>query len=343
MGFLAPLSPTFDAALRDVRAKGRPFRLSAAIALGEPERGREAEAGEALKLLATDEAAEVRAAALDSMGRLGTADLLDDVLRGLADRSPAVREMAMASAASMGGERAHAAVREGLASEHPEVRFQALCGLGRAPVTDLEPAVARLLHDSDEEVACEAATTLAAMDARAFAGALSERIENGPPRVRDAAAMALAHLGDARAVPRLRAMLRERRAPFDAALALGDLGAREAADDIASAASGLFTPLFLRAAAGASLVRLGDARGVPLLRSALRALRSDARSFAVEQIGRLGVAELVPDLVRLADRPRGIDTAVLVDALRALAPDHPAANAALARFGAREASSGTPS
>lgn len=336
MAFLAPLSPTFDAALRDVRAKGREFRLSAAVVLGEPDEGREAEAAEALRVLARDAAPEVRAAALDSMGRLGRLELLEDVLGGLGDRSPAVREMAMASAAALGGERGRAAVCEGLESDHPEVRFQALCALAHEPLPELESVVARLLHDPDEEVASEAATTLAAIGARAFVGSLAERVDHAPRRVRDAAAMALAHLGDLRAVPHLRAMVRDRRAPLDAVLALGELGAREAADDLAEAARGLFAPLFLRAAAGASLVQLGDARGVPLLRATLRALRSDARSFAVEQVGRLRVVELAPELARLAERPRGVDYAVLTDALRSLEADHPAARTALARLRARE-------
>ncbi len=332
MGFLAPLSPTFDAALRDVRAKGREFRLSAAVVLGEPERGREDEAAAALGLLARDDAHEVRAAAIDSIGRLGRSELLDLVLGAIRDRSPVVREMAMAAAAAIGGERAQDAVRDGLRSEHPEVRFQALCALARAPLPDLEPAVARLLRDDDDEVASEAATTLAAMGATAFGGSLVERIEHGSARVRDAAALALAHLGDARAVPHLRRMVRERRAPFDAVLALGELGAREAADDVAQAGAGIFAPPFRRAGAGAALLALGDDRGIAYLRSALRAWRTDARSFAVEQVGRHRAAALLSELVRIAARPRGVDRDVLVEALRPFAEDHAEARRALERL-----------
>jgi HEAT repeat protein len=119
--------------------------------------------------------------------------------------------MAMAAAAAIGGERAQAAVRRGLASDHPEVRFQALCALARDPQPDIEPTVAGLLRDPDEEVAAEAATTLAALRADAFTGALAAQLDTGPERVGDASALALAHLGDDRAVPHLRAMVRARR------------------------------------------------------------------------------------------------------------------------------------
>jgi hypothetical protein len=99
-----------------------------------------------------------------------------------------------------------------------------------------------------------------------------------------------------------------------------------------SAGSGFFAPLVQKAAAGAALASLGDARGIPLLRAALRAFRGDGRSFAVEQVGRLRLDALLPELLELARRPRGVDPAVLVEALRAFADDHVPARGALARL-----------
>jgi HEAT repeat protein len=345
MALLPPLAPNFEAALRDVRAKGMEFRLAAAVVLGEPHRGREDEALEALGTLTRDASARVRAAALDSLGRIGHEDFLPEVLAGLEDRSPAVREMAMSAAAGIGGERGWAAVREGLAADHPEVRFQALCALARHPpsddLPDVEPDVAALLRDDDPEVAAEAATTLAALGAEGFAGALAAQLDDGPLPVRDACALALAHLQDARAVPHLRSMLRARRAPFDAVLALGDLGASEAADEIASVGGGLFVPLLLKAAAGTALVAIDDARGVQLLGAVLRAFRSDGRSFAVEQVGRRRVEALLPELLALAARPRGVDPVTQLEALGAFAEAHEPARAALARLERAPQAAGT--
>jgi HEAT repeat protein len=337
MGFLPPLPPTFDAALRDVRAKGTEFRLAAAVALGEPAAARRREAIEALGVLAHDPSAEVRAAAIEALGRIGDAAAVPAALEALDDRSPAVREAAMGALGGLGGEEAQAAVRRGLDADHPEVRFQALCALARHPQPEVEGAVAALLHDPDPEVAAEAATTLAALSAESFTGALAARLDADATCVRDAAALALAHLRDRRAIPHLRAMVRARRAHFDALLALGALGAVEAADDVAAAGAGLFTPLVLKAAAGAALAELGDPRGLPLVRAALRAFRGDARAFAVEQVGQKRLEALLPELLALADRPRGVDPAVLIDALRPFAEADARARAALARLERRGA------
>src|SRR5690606_27143043 len=111
----------------------------------------------------------------------------------------------------------------GLRSEHPELRFQAVCALGRAPVEELGAEVARLLRDDDQRVATEAALTLGAMGATSLAGSLAACLDDAPIPVRDAAALALAELEDARAATWLRAMVRARRLHFDAIMALGEL------------------------------------------------------------------------------------------------------------------------
>src|SRR6185503_7859900 len=94
---------------------------------------------------------------------------------------------------------------------------------------------------------------------------------------------------------------------FEAIAAIAALGATERADDLAKVARAFLKPLELKAAAAAALAKLGDPRGVTVLREVVRAFRSDGRTYVAETIGMLGLVELADELVLLAERPRGAD------------------------------------
>ena len=78
--FLTPLTPTPEAALRDVRASRAEFRIAAARALGNVGPELATEALEGLRTLCHDADARVRLDALSSLAQLGDVSVLADVL-----------------------------------------------------------------------------------------------------------------------------------------------------------------------------------------------------------------------------------------------------------------------
>jgi hypothetical protein len=175
-----------------------------------------------------------------------------------------------------------------------------------------------------------AAIGLRALGPEAFVGELHALLSDPAPAVRAVAALALAETGDRRAAPALRACVRAR-SPwiFEAIEALAALHDDEAKAILLPLAEGLFTPSVVRAAAGAALVALGEPKGIGALRRALRGFFHEGRSYAVERIGALRIAQLDGEIAALARRPRAIDPAVLAIALRSLAPSSESAQTAL--------------
>ena len=102
----------------------------------------------------------------------------------------------------------------------------------------------------------------------------------------------------------------------------------------------MLKPRTLKVAAARALCRLHDARGVDALRDVLRAFRSDGRSYAVQVVGELAIHELAGELLRLAHRQRGVDPAVLVEALAALLPESAPARAGLTLLARRNDEAG---
>lgn len=330
--FLPSLTPSFDAALRDARSRNPRARQTAALRLGDADEGREQEASVALRQLVDDPSPPVRQAALAALAQLGDPEALPRVLARFDDGEPAVRQLAVIAAGRIGGAEAVTALRRGLRDERPDVRFQAVVSFAELCPEEALAEVAPLLEDGDPEVRANAAAALRMLGDTSSADALVPLLDDAAPDPRREAALALAELGDARAARVLRECLEDSERATEAALALGRLGVRAARDDLARLATGFFTPLHLKAAAGAALVRLGDATGVDALRSVLRAMRHDGRSFAAELAGELQIGELAEDVARLADRPRGADPVVVAESLARLAPRSAAAARALERI-----------
>lgn len=336
MSSLSPLSalaPNFEAAIRDAGSKRAEFRLAAARSLGwasEEERDR---AADALAPLFDDELAPVREAALEAAAELSLPRFLTPASRLVVDDPHSgVRHAAACLLGSVGGGEAHDRLVEASEDARPDVRFSAIVGLGLlADPVDAGVFVARLA-DEDAEVRAISADALGELGARDASDAIALLLEDSSPEPSRSAALALARLGDARAIPRLRQLVGERDWALDALVALGDLRADEAREDLAYLAGRFFGSLILKAAASASLHQLGDPRGAEGLRSVLRALRPDGRSYAVERVGQLGIASLVGELASLARRSRGVDPVVLARALSRLAEQSEAAREALAQL-----------
>ena len=336
MGLFPPARPHFDAALRDVQARSPGARTLAAHSLGAPPPGRETEAKEGLRRLADDMHAEVRVAALSALGALRDAGAIELVLARVEDGDPTVRQVALLAAGDIGGDRASQYMLEAVADPRPDVRFQAAGALAQLAPEGAAVALRRRARlEEDPEVRARLADALGALEDAGSADALAALLEDATAGVRQAAAIALARVGDARGARELVPALSDRERGFEAAWALGEIGAREAIEPIASLAARLTQPLPFRAALGAALVRLGDPRGALVLRKVLRAWRADGRSYAAELVGELGALELAGDLCELADRPRGADPIVVAAALGKLAARSPEARAALERMAAR--------
>jgi HEAT repeat protein len=352
--------PTFAAALRDVNAKAQQARLAAAERLAQADEHELSDAVRGLCAISADREAIVRAAGLRGLGEIAAREqdpdasvpitqpsaLADDeaVLEALAQRmedtSPIVREVATIALGQVGGPRCHRMLERALRSEHPAVRFQALAGYVETSDSAQPRRVIALLSDTDAEVRGQAARALATLisvapDARpAVIAALKGALEDTSPRTRAEAALALARLGDASGSALFAVALEDPTLRGETLEAIAALSLTSHADLIARIARNVFTTAFDRIAIARTLARLGDGRGVELLRAALGGLRTAPRLLAVQAIGELGLAELGPEVAKLVERPRGVDATTLVGALGALAAKSPEARAGLERLAA---------
>jgi HEAT repeat protein len=314
---LPPLPPRFDAALRDVHARSNEARLAAAERLGQPDAGRESEALEGLLTLCRDRDGRVRAAALRGLPGHDDPRVTREILDALDDGDALVREVAVVSLAGIDDPRALPALERALHSPHPEVRFQAAESYVQAHEAPEPSRLEPLLDDDDARVREGAVLALSALGAAAADG-LARAVDDPVWRVRARAALALAEQGDERGAGLLVQALGDPELVVPALDALAQLQHRPAIEPIAAIAQAYLKPLPLKVAAARALCRMQDARGVPVLRSVLRAFRPDGRSYAAEVIGELGLTELEDELQRLKYRPRGADPEVVDTSLRAL-------------------------
>lgn len=325
---LPPLPPNFDAALRDVESRNAKFRLAAAHRLAAPPEGRESDACRGLIALANDELGPIRAVALRSLESLGEPGGLAVAKKRMDDEHDEVRQAALRAAAAI-DPNALEWLPEAARGPLPEMRAQAVLAVAELGGTEhASPVLRRALCDDDSRVRGAAAVAVGELGLEMMddmlAGLLDDASEVAFP-----AAVSLAELGDDRGEPVLIAALRDRYAGLDAAEALGEIATEAGLEALAYTAQRTFAPLLLKAAAGAALARRGDARGEPALGRVLNAWRADGRDYAVHAVGELGLEGLVPMLVRLAQRLRGADPAVLADALERFAGDHEEAVRAL--------------
>ena len=332
---LPPLPPKFSAALRDVKAVRPESRVAAAERLGRADGDELAPALEGLRVLASDVHPSVRATALAALGLIGGNEQLTLVVASLDDEAPEVAEFAALAAAQIGGDEAIASLKRALSHRRPEVRFQAAAGLAELVPHEAVSALVPLLGDPDAEVRAQVVGALGVLAEPHLVGHLAGMLDDDGPNVRLEAAIALGHFGDPRAEAPLLRALHNRLRVAEVARALSELGCTKGNDLIAEIAGSWFTPPHLRAELGAALVLLDDARGGPLLTRVLSGLRSDARSYAVELAREVEAEAVVPELVRLTKRPRGVDYFTLIEALATFSQRSPEASTALSQLGQR--------
>lgn len=339
MWSLPPLSPTFDAALRDVRAQGVEARRAAAARLADVEPDQRERALAGLLELTRDRDVTVRAEALASLRQLPDPSALAAMRERVDDPHPHVRELAVAALGSLRGPEVERVVRELLVHEHAEVRFAALQSYAEISADPEASALLARLVDDDAKVRAMAVRCSRVLGERAH-DALRDAHDDRDPEVRAEAALALAGLGDASGIRGLAEALDVPDLQLEALDAIGSLRVTTLRDPVAALASSVLKPRWLKAAAGRALCRLGDDLGVAALREVLTGLRRDGRSYAAEVAGELGLVALVPELVRLAQRPRGADPLAVAGALSALLPRDARARPGLERLARREDEAG---
>ncbi|MGE0790551.1 MAG: HEAT repeat domain-containing protein [Sandaracinaceae bacterium] len=326
MPLFPQLRPTFEAALRDVTSKDVRMRTAAAKALGSNVEGREDQAKRALRSLLDDPSGDVRTAAIESLGRLRDRDALDTILARFDDGDPVVRQIAILAAGDIGDRRALQPLLRLLRHDAPDVRFQAVAALAALSREEVEPdeildRFGELVTDDDPLVRENLADALGALEVKEAEPSLERLLGDEHMGVRRAAAIGLARTKNPAGIDELVKALSDRDRLFEAAWALGEIADPRAAEPLARLAKAFFSPLLAKAAAGMALAKIGDPRGIEALRGALTALRADARSYAAEVAGDLGLVELRPELEALSRRPRGADPEVVAAALAKLGGD----------------------
>ena len=316
---IPPLAPTFEAALRDVRAQQPRFRGAAAARLGEPPADRREEAVEGLLVLAKDADGAVRQAAYESLGIVEAIESLSVLLAAFDDPHPGARQAAVLATGRVAPDEGANAIAPLLTDARPEMRFSAVWTLSSLGAEHAS-RIARCLRDDDEEVRLLAAQCLGDLEATGNADAVARLLDDPSDAVRFGAAVALASLGDARGAPILRASLARPDRAFRAAIGLGDLRDRDSADALLRLAKHRWRSPILRAAAARALVRLDDPEGVRIIRKIVRSRRIEARQYAVQLVGELELTTLVPDLARAFRRSRKAERAAYETAFEQLAP-----------------------
>jgi HEAT repeat protein len=326
---IPPLAPTFEAALRDVRAQQARFRGAAAARLGEPPAERRDDAVEGLLVLSKDPDGAVRAIAFESLGILGASEAADVLVHAFDDPHPDARQAAVLALGRIAPEGSLGPIEALLEDRRPEMRFSAvwtLSSIGGGHAT----AIATALNDEDPEVRLLAAQCLADLEAVSQTHAIAALLDDDAEAVRFGAATALAALGDPRGAPALRAALARPDRAFPAAIGLGDLEDRPSHEALSRLAKHRWRSPILRAAAARALVRLGDPDGMRIIGKMVRSWRIEARQYAVQLVGELGLTSLVPDLARAFRRSRKAERAVYETTLEQLASKSPEAEALLA-------------
>ena len=128
---IPPLPPTFEAALRDVRAQQPRFRGAAAARLAEPPTERRNEAVQGLLVLAKDEIGAVREAAYESLGILVATGALGTLLNAFDDQHMSARQAAVLAAGRVAPEESLDAIAALLDDARPEMRFSAIWGISK--------------------------------------------------------------------------------------------------------------------------------------------------------------------------------------------------------------------
>ncbi len=332
--------PHVTAALRDASSARASFRLNAAIALRKAEDDQLGPAVEALEKLLGDADRTVRIEAARSAASLGAGELAGTVLPLLESPDPDLRIAALEFAAATGTDGDAARVRGLLDGDvDTVVRCVALETLSQIDPTATREACRAILSSPEAEapVLRTAMVLLRSDGEREDAGLFHGLLGDARRGVSLEAAASLAHLEDARGVPRL---LEEALRPANAderIIALEGL-CRTSDEKVHEAArrklSSLFTGRWEKLLWAGILASTGDADALERLRGQLTGRDAARAAAAMRVAGLCSLASAVDHLANTARRGLdGDEEALTVEAIEALGLMRvPAAGAALERI-----------
>jgi HEAT repeat protein len=325
------------AALRDAQHDKPEVRVSALADLVRHARAGEAEATRALLSALNDATDEVRAAAAIGLADAGIERAVPELVRAASDVSGKVRQMALLALGELATREHGPALDALLAAQNasePAERFQALLALHQLGAERAEQAIVESMMDPDAEVRRLSFRVAEAhysdgelpelVHARARA-ALSEK----NPLVRNAAALLLAHFGDASGEDALFQLIEGRvkgASPEDeqaAIEAVAKLGLAHARPLLERRTRGFLARDPLAFHARVALARLGDARARAEIARGLDAWTFSARTLAVVAAGRAGLVELGARIRELVGQPGRVDATLAQEALEQLAAEPP--------------------
>jgi HEAT repeat protein len=157
---------------------------------------------------------------------------------------------------------------------------------------------------------------LGEVDAKSEIGCLANLLDDPHEPVRAGAALSLARLGDSRGTKVLINLVKERGdLAMDAALALGELGACEALDEMHRISAQLFTSKELKAMIAAAIARCQDARGTAILTDMLDSKQQRSRMAALGALTRLPIVDMAPAVGRMIGKGRDIEASSAICAI----------------------------
>jgi hypothetical protein len=179
----------YEGAMERLGAKDPDTRVRAARALEAL--GSKAAAPLLAAALGHEPEAEVKAALLGALARLGEPFAAELAERELRDTRPQVRVAALEALAAVAGDAAQDRLARALADESPLVRRRAALLLGFSRGSRVEELLAGALGDPDRGVARAAAAALSGRPSTRAQNALARALEHRDPSVRRAASGAL--------------------------------------------------------------------------------------------------------------------------------------------------------
>lgn len=293
MSLLPPLKPTIEAALRDVNAKGKDFRLAAARVLGDAPESQQLEAREGLLTLSNDPEPLIRRAALSSLGAFPGEDLLPHAENAIGDPDPRVVDAAFELMAAIGEpavERLGAILSVGEASR----RFLAARALVSAAPSIARDRFLQLFPDDDPELSAALALAFGDLGEARAIPKLVEALGSKNIELRESAALALADLGQREGAAILIARLERRESIEETILALGRIRAPESAPALRLIAKKRLSPALRRSLALGALAALGEADALRSLERGLRAFFPSKRAITAHAIAEFRLKALRP-------------------------------------------------
>lgn len=330
-----PLPRTLDAALRDIQHRRRHVRQSAVSDLGRLAQGdaRAPALAALVRALANDTDATIRGACALALADADAQSELDALVDAAKTEQVHVAEMALVAIRELspaGHRGASAIVRYHLKSDEPPLRFQALTAASRVLSSDFERVTLQAVDDPDPKIRY---LMLRLSEERWPAEQLPEPVKaaaevalrDDDVKVRTAAAMLLAPLGNTLARQTLIQALNERialpAAEDEQTLIemVGELNLKDAMAGLRAYCRGRFGLIPGRFAwqARVAMARLGDARAIAAIRRGLASRNADTRVLAVAAVGQARLKSLEPELIQLGQMNR-VPSAPLDEALQRL-------------------------